>query len=115
MPISRLPTRTARPRPDGTSLVLATRWKATWLPLDLDRLAWTAARGFLDLLAQRLGWVLDQDVELVVVVEPEHLGRGLHAARVRLAQIEVDDDLQKRPPLRSRRGSRRAGAGPARA
>src|SRR5207302_3268707 len=54
--------------------------------LDAERLLWTGAHGILDLGSQGLVGVLLEDVELVVVVDAEHLGREAFAHAVALTQ-----------------------------
>jgi hypothetical protein len=61
-----------------------------------------AADGFLHLGTERLVRVLVEDLEDVVIVHLEDRGFDVHAHRVALAEITVDDDLHKReayPPL----------------
>ena len=71
--------------------------------LDRDRLARADARGFLELLAHRVGRALDQDVQEVVVVDLEDFRADFHAARIRFAEVEVHHDLEShRHLLRSR-------------
>src|SRR6185503_10282483 len=52
-----------------------------------------------DVIAQRLGWLLDQQVRPVVVADHEHLGRDLHADGVPLAEGFVDLDAHSADPL----------------
>src|SRR5262245_17588824 len=57
----------------------------------LDGGTWAALHGQLDLGAQILAWMLEQDLRLVVVAHPEDLRRMALAHRVALAQILIDD------------------------
>ena len=58
-----------------------------------DRLPRALSHGFADLSLVLRGHVVGQDVQVVLVVEVEHLGDDAHADAVALAETEVDDDL----------------------
>ena len=55
------------------------------------------------LRAQRVGRLLLEHVQEVVVAHLEHLGRDAHAQRVALTLVEVDDDLEAHGALPMRR------------
>src|SRR5262245_58140159 len=61
--------------------------------LQREGLAGTAANGFFDLGAQLLVRSLGEEIEVVVFPDLEDLRADLHADRVRLAAVVVDDDL----------------------
>ncbi len=61
--------------------------------LDEDRLPRALPHGFLDLLLVLRRHLVLQDVQIVLVVEIEHLGDDAHAHPVALAEPEVDFDL----------------------
>src|SRR4029450_13811550 len=58
-------------------------------------LAGTAADGFFDLRAQSLVRSLGEEIEVVVFPDFEDLRADLHADRVRLAAVVIDDDLHE--------------------
>src|SRR5436190_9451490 len=60
-----------------------------------EGVAWAAADGAIDLGAERLVRLLDEDADLVVVAEREHLGRFLHAERIAFAEIPVHNDAHR--------------------
>ena len=68
------------------------------------------AHGLLDQRPRRLGRLLLEDVEEVVVAHLEDLGRDAHAHGVALALVEVDDDPHATPPPGSQLVSTRANA-----
>ena len=63
------------------------------LVFEPHRLSWAEAHGFLDLVPQVFRRALDKDVQVVLVVHLEHLGRLAHADGVGFAQVVVDDNL----------------------
>jgi len=70
----------------------AGRWSLNLLR-DAQRLSRAEADGGLDLLAQRLRRVLDQDVQVVVLVDAEDLGGLVDANGIGFAEVVVDDDF----------------------
>ena len=78
-----------RPRPCARERGLSRRSRS---------LASDSRAGFLDQRASRLGRLLLEDVQEVVVSHFEDLGCDPHAHRVALALVEVDDDSHLWPP-----------------